>query len=98
MNDVIVSIRMPESLIKELKALAREQHFLDLSEQVRSIVRNKWLMSSDPRLFELKSLRLGIEEEVRKKSIEKVQEQVNKELEKIKDNLKKGELFWQKAL
>jgi len=93
MNDVIVSIRLPRSLLKELKAKVKEKHFLDVSEEVRSIIREKWIQYTNPNLFELKKLREGIEKEVKRKSKEKVQEQMNKELERIKEQLKKGELL-----
>lgn len=35
----IVSVRMPSSLVQRLKQLARENHFLDVSEEVRSIIK-----------------------------------------------------------
>ena len=89
MNDVMVSIRMPKSLASELRLLAKTQHFLDLSEEVRSIVRKKWVQYTGPELFELKKLREGIGKEIKQKSIEKVREEVNKELEKIKMQLRK---------
>jgi Arc/MetJ-type ribon-helix-helix transcriptional regulator len=41
MVDSIVSIRMPSSLVQELKTLSKEKHFLDVSEQMRSIIRIK---------------------------------------------------------
>jgi len=43
MSDTVVSVRMPRSLILELKRLSREHHYLDVSEEVRSIVRKKYL-------------------------------------------------------
>lgn len=48
MTDTVVSVRMPSSLVRELKILVTKNHFKDLSEEIRSIVRNK--------LFELKPL------------------------------------------
>ena len=57
MTDVMVSIRMPKTMFLELKELAKKQHFLDLSEQIRSIVRKKWIEHTNPELFELKKLR-----------------------------------------
>ncbi|MBS3130843.1 hypothetical protein J4212_00265 [Candidatus Woesearchaeota archaeon] len=90
MTDVLVSIRMPKSLLDELKQLAKEQHFLDLSEQLRSIVRKEWAKAQSPELFQLNKLRQDIEKETRKTSEEKVREQINKELEAIKEQLMKG--------
>jgi len=42
-TDIIVSIRMPYSLANELKRLAKSAHFMDTSEEIRSIVRQKFL-------------------------------------------------------
>ena len=86
----MVSARMPKSLVKELKQLVKEQHYLDLSEQIRSVLRKKWIQYTNPQLYEIKELRKDISKEVKKRSVEKVQEQVNKELKKISERLKKG--------
>lgn len=40
MND-IVSVRMPESLFNELKKVSAERHYMDVSEAVRTFVRQK---------------------------------------------------------
>ena len=90
MNDVMVSIRMPKSLANELKLRTKEMYFLDLSEHVRSIVRKKWEELQNPNLSEIKKLREEIESEFRKSSAIKMQEEVAKELEKIKEQLKRG--------
>lgn len=89
MNDVMITIRMPSSLVSELKELAKSEHFLDLSEEVRSIVRSKWIESSNPELFELKKLREDVTEEVKKKSMRKVYDEIGKELQKIKEQIQK---------
>jgi len=39
MVDSIVSVRMPSSLVQKLKDLAGENHFLDVSEEVRSLIK-----------------------------------------------------------
>ena len=90
MTDIMVSIRMPKSLASELKQLTGRMHFLDLSEHVRSIIRQKWIEMQNPQLAEIKKLREEIESEVRKKSTAKIQEEVARELEKIKEQLKRG--------
>lgn len=89
MTDVIVSIRMPKTLFLELKKSAEEQHFLDVSEEIRSIVRSRWMQHTKPELFELKKLRESIKDEIKSRSVEKIRAEVNKELEKIKAELKK---------
>lgn len=35
----IVSVRMPSSLVQKLRELAKRNHFLDVSEEVRSIIK-----------------------------------------------------------
>lgn len=35
----IVSVRMPPSLVQKLRELAKENHFLDVSEEIRSIIK-----------------------------------------------------------
>ena len=57
MTDIVVSIRMPSSLVKELRILADKNHFKDLSEEIRSIVRTKCLKYSQPYASELQELR-----------------------------------------
>ena len=42
-NDVVVSIKMPKSMVLDLKQMAVENHYLDLSEQIRDIIREKAL-------------------------------------------------------
>lgn len=37
----IVSVRMPSSLVQKLRELAKENHFLDVSEEVRSIIKKQ---------------------------------------------------------
>ncbi len=46
MNDPIISIRMPSGMVEEVKRLSAERHFLDMSEALRSIIRNKWIKSA----------------------------------------------------
>lgn len=41
MKDAMISVRMPLSMIQELKELAQENHYVDLSEQLRDILRVK---------------------------------------------------------
>jgi Arc/MetJ-type ribon-helix-helix transcriptional regulator len=35
----IVSVRMPSSLVQRLRELAKQNHFLDISEEVRSLIK-----------------------------------------------------------
>jgi hypothetical protein len=38
-KDVIVSVRLPKSLVDELKDIQQVNHFMDLSDEIRFIVR-----------------------------------------------------------
>jgi metal-responsive CopG/Arc/MetJ family transcriptional regulator len=60
MSDVVVSIRMPSSLVGELKKLAVKNHYKDLSEEVRSIVRTKCLKYMNPYATEVEKLRTDL--------------------------------------
>jgi Arc/MetJ-type ribon-helix-helix transcriptional regulator len=46
-KDAIVTIRLPPSLIHELKKLADEQFFIDESELVRNILRKNYGRSAN---------------------------------------------------
>ena len=78
MNDTIVSIRVPKSLLKELKQLSETEHFLDVSEEVRSIVRKKWESHVNPEIFQLQKLREDIGTHLHKKGEKRIQEELNK--------------------
>lgn len=43
MNDVIVSVRMPKGLANKLREIAETQHYMDVSEVVRCILRKHYL-------------------------------------------------------
>jgi hypothetical protein len=47
-RDVLVSVRMPYSMLKQLKNLAKLNHFLDVSEEIRTIIRKKCLQYASP--------------------------------------------------
>jgi hypothetical protein len=86
MVDAIVSVRMPSSLVQRLKSLSKENHFLDVSEEVRSIIRIK--------IREYK-LKLGNRKEakIEKKSEELKQENIVKEelVKKLKEMIRELE-------
>jgi len=43
MNDIVISVRVPKNLVSELKKMTIQNHYLDLSEQIRDIVRERSL-------------------------------------------------------
>ncbi|MBW2972301.1 ribbon-helix-helix domain-containing protein [Candidatus Woesearchaeota archaeon] len=86
-NNSLVSVRMPKSLFSELQSLTEKNHYLDVSEQVRSIVREKWMEAKEPQAYQLRKLRKDIAEAVKSSTEEKAQQQLIKELERIKEGL-----------
>ena len=61
--DKIISVRMPSSLVSELKDVARKNHYLDVSETIRSVLRQTWLEHNSPgkaKLMEVKQSLSGI--------------------------------------
>lgn len=51
----IVSVRMPSSLVQTLRELAKDNHFLDVSEEVRSIIKTQ-IRTYKIRLGEIKPI------------------------------------------
>ena len=92
MTDAVVSIRVPKTLVKELKELAKTNHYMDVSEEVRSIIREKWLQFTNPTLHEMIKIRKDIQHEIEKKGMKKEQKEVLEELRKIKDYLREKEI------
>ena len=60
MAERIISVKMPASLIASLRALQHEHHYLDLSEQLRSIIRQHCLELTNPYTAEIQRLRTDI--------------------------------------
>jgi dihydroneopterin aldolase len=48
MTDTVVSVRMPSTLVRELRILADKNHYMDLSEEIRSVVRSKCFSFTEP--------------------------------------------------
>jgi len=89
LNDVLVSVRMPESLLLELKKLAEKEHFMDISEEIRSITRKNWFKFTHPELMVIEKLREDISTEVKKKSEKEITKRVINELNEIKKEITK---------
>ncbi len=87
MSDLIVTIRVPEGLLSELNGVVKEDHFLDLSEAVRSILRSHYLVEKNPYLHEIRQLRQDITDEVKEKSQKIAWQMLTDELKKIKREL-----------
>jgi Arc/MetJ-type ribon-helix-helix transcriptional regulator len=63
MTERVVTVKMPSGLVRELRSLTKEHHYLDLSEQIRSVVRQKCIKYSTP-YDDLKRLRNDIEQRI----------------------------------
>ncbi len=87
----MVSVRMPDSLFKKLKEISEKDHYMDISEEIRSIVRKNWMKSMHPELLEIKELKKSIMQEISKKSKNEIAKQIIKELNYIKKKIVKGE-------
>jgi len=73
----IVSVRMPSSLVQRLRELAKENHFLDVSEEVRSIIK-----------AQISSYRLRIDQmPASEEQVEPAQKPGSKTQDKVKEEL-----------
>lgn len=61
MAERVISVKMPGSLVQELRRLTARHHYLDLSEQLRSVVRQKCLAYANPYTEELNRLRQDLQ-------------------------------------
>lgn len=89
MNEILVSIRIPESLLNKVKKDTEKNHFMDVSENIRSVVRKKWFESLYPELNEIKRLRKDIFEELKKKNEQEISKKIISELDLIKKEIGK---------
>jgi metal-responsive CopG/Arc/MetJ family transcriptional regulator len=85
MTNTIVSIRIPESLLDELKVTAKKEHYLDVSEAVRSIIRNEWIKNKNPLAFQIKKLEKNISQNIKSSS----QKEIIAELKKIASKIER---------
>ena len=85
MGDTIATIRLPPSLVIELKKISKEQHYVDLSELIRSVLRKKYeksvLASSD-------MLSDSIISDIKKQTIQTSEAKLAQELLHIKKRLR----------
>jgi Arc/MetJ-type ribon-helix-helix transcriptional regulator len=76
----MISVRIPSSLVDELRDVSQKDHFMDLSEAVRSIIRKRWMSAKDPLSVRIDHLREEIIGNISKSS----QETLVRELERIR--------------
>lgn len=85
MKDVMISVRVPSGLLKELKDLTEKNHYLDLSEHTRAIIREKSMQYVEPYKYELSKMRDQMEKKI---SDNKALEEKKKLVEELKDIIK----------
>ena len=61
----MISVMMPQSLIDELRENAKRDHFMDLSEELRYIIKENYQKSKDPYEHELIQFREEIKRELK---------------------------------
>ena len=81
MGERVVSVKMPKSLVRELRVLAEQQHYLDLSEQLRSIVRSQCLRYSAG--FGFADIRQAVQQEMKTANTQLRKEQLLQELSRL---------------
>ncbi|MFH1916448.1 MAG: hypothetical protein ABIJ21_04230 [Nanoarchaeota archaeon] len=87
MRDVIVSVRMPKSMAIELKSLAKANHFLDVSEEIRTIIREKTKSYNQPYSFEVKKIISDIRDEISQNDRQEKKKLIVQNLKKLLEDL-----------
>lgn len=82
MKDVMISVRVPSGLVKELKELTEKNHYMDLSEHIRAIIREKSMQFAEPYRYELSKMREQMENRI---SSNKAIEEKKKLMEELKN-------------
>ena len=84
-KDVIVSVRLPQSLIDELKDIQRINHFMDLSDEIRFVVR-RYCLSFLNSQGQKSSIQPPVELLAEQRRKEKLIEDLSKIIENLKGN------------
>ena len=82
-KDVIVSVRLPKTLVEELKDIQKVNHFIDLSDEIRFVVRRYCLSF-------LNTQQSNVQPPIEMIAEQKRKEKLIDDLTKIIDNLKGG--------
>jgi Arc/MetJ-type ribon-helix-helix transcriptional regulator len=85
-SERVVSVKMPSTLVHELKRLTAEHHYLDLSEQIRSVVRQKCLKYTQP-YDDIAKLRKELEQQMSNVNASR-KEQILQELQRLLEGSK----------
>ncbi len=79
----LVSVRLPASLYRKLKEKAEREDYLDISEAVKGVIRQRYLSANDPEQ-RITKLRKEIMEKLQRRVKSDVNEQLVNELDQIK--------------
>jgi len=88
MKDIMISVRVPSGLVKELKELTEKNHYLDLSEHMRSIIREKSMQFAEPYRYELSKMREQMESKISSNKAIEEKKKLVEELRNIIQELK----------
>ncbi|MFP4568273.1 MAG: hypothetical protein ACLFN8_04995 [Candidatus Woesearchaeota archaeon] len=86
----IVSLKIPITLYSLLEKKSKEEHYLDVSETVKSIIRKKYMQTNNPDA-KINQLKQDIMKKLESKVNSDVQEKVIYELLNIKKILEGGD-------
>ncbi len=81
---------MPTSLINQLKTFAEKDHFMDMSEEIRYIIKQKYIEHQDPYKAEISRLKDDLKNEIVKRTNTE-REFLIDELRKLLDDIKQKE-------
>ncbi|PLW79581.1 hypothetical protein C0585_06970 [Candidatus Woesearchaeota archaeon] len=87
METGMISVRMPKSLIDELRQTAKNNHFMDLSEELRFVIKQNYQRSLDPYEYELNQFRDEIKKELTNQNKENRTRMIN-ELKNLLEEIK----------
>ena len=90
MKNIIVTVKMPGSMVGKLREAAKSGHFIDISEEIRSVVRQKWLLYNDPEIMRMKKLKDSIGYELEKKSEQYARRKILNDLEDIRKKVERA--------
>lgn len=88
MKDVMISVRVPSGLVKELRELTEKNHYMDLSEHVRAIIREKSMQFAEPYRYELSKMREQMENRISSNKAIEEKKKLVEELKSIIQELK----------
>lgn len=89
-NSTSVSLKIPTPLFTSLLKITEQEHFMDVSELVKNIIRKNYLENNDPDT-KINKLKQDIVKKLETKINSDVQEQVIQQLTEIKKMLDGGD-------